>query len=214
MLDKHPPLKTLKLRAKERPKWLTHLIRGQLDRKRKHEVPWRQNRTPDSWKIFKQERNMYNKMLYMSRQTELLTQIEAWGKDTKKLYSLVNKLTNRVKTNPLPMKENPEQLCNNFAEYFMTKVVNIIKALSGHPVYNPPDGHIPPLEQFVEVSEDYVMRMIKSMPTKSCELDTIPTNVLKQCLDILVPPITKLVNLSLTSGSFPYDWKVTKVHPC
>ena len=51
------------------------------------------------------------------------------------------------------------------------------------------------------------------MPTKSCELDVVPTNVLKQCLDALVPPITKFVNLSLTSGSFPYDWKVAKVRP-
>ena len=37
---------------------------------------------------------------------------------------------------------------------------------------------------------------------KSCLLDPVPTFLLKDCVDILLPSITKLVNLSLFEGVF------------
>ena len=43
----------------------------------------------------------------------------------------------------------------------------------------------------------------RNSPTKSCSLDPIPTFLLKDCLDILLSSITKLVNYSLIEGSFP-----------
>ena len=41
--------------------------------------------------------------------------------DSKKLYTLVSKLTGSVKDNPLPSAENDENLANEFADYFMDK---------------------------------------------------------------------------------------------
>ena len=44
-------------------------------------------------------------------------------------------------------------------------------------------------------------------PTKSCDFDPLPTWLLKQCLDVLVPVITKIVNLSLSESVMPDDLK-------
>ena len=52
-----------------------------------------------------------------------------------------------------------------------------------------------------------------SPPTKVCLLDPIPTFLLKDCLDILLPFITKLVNYSLIQGSFPNAFKKAVVTP-
>ena len=45
------------------------------------------------------------------------------------------------------------------------------------------------------------------MPTKSCELDIIPTGLLKQELHTCIPAIMKIINLSLDKGDFSAQWK-------
>ena len=52
-----------------------------------------------------------------------------------------------------------------------------------------------------------------SSPNKSCDLDPLPTTLLKACLDTLIYPITNIVNASLCSGLFPDDFKQAQVNP-
>src|SRR6218665_2708731 len=51
------------------------------------------------------------------------------------------------------------------------------------------------------------------LPNKQCELDPIPTSLLKDCASVLVPVITKIINLSLSSGNFPMIFKHSLVTP-
>ena len=49
--------------------------------------------------------------------------------------------------------------------------------------------------------------------SKSCDLDPSPTNILKALMDILIKPITTIINLSLQSGTFPLLFKEAHVTP-
>ena len=69
------------------------------------------------------------------------------------------------------------------------------------------------LGKFSSVSEDQVRKLIQAAPSKSCQLDPIPTSLLKECLDVLLPSITKIVNLCLSEGVFPDDFKTAFVKP-
>ncbi len=60
---------------------------------------------------------------------------------------------------------------------------------------------------------DDVKKLIMKSPTKSCSLDPIPTDLLKQCLDVLLPIIVDIINLSLSSGGFPAIFKLALVIP-
>ena len=51
------------------------------------------------------------------------------------------------------------------------------------------------------------------MSSKSCELDAIPTTLLKQILSDVIRVITKIVNISLTTGAFSQSWKTAIIHP-
>ena len=51
------------------------------------------------------------------------------------------------------------------------------------------------------------------MPSRTCELDIIPTGFLKKVLVHCVPAITKVINLSLSMGHFYEDWKLAIVGP-
>ena len=62
-------------------------------------------------------------------------------------------------------------------------------------------------------SEDEIKKLILSSSSKSCDLDPIPTSVLKNCLDILITPITDIINISMETGTFPQNFKEAHVRP-
>jgi len=66
---------------------------------------------------------------------------------------------------------------------------------------------------FQPVPEADVRRVIMKAPSKSSSLDPIPTYLLKEVIDILLPYITALVNASLQQGRLPTSQKHAIVTP-
>ena len=56
-------------------------------------------------------------------------------------------------------------------------------------------------------------KLIEATPKKSCTLDPMPTPLVVGCIDILLSVITKIVNLSLQTGSFADQCKCALVYP-
>ena len=50
-------------------------------------------------------------------------------------------------------------------------------------------------------------------PSKSCELDPIPTHLLKRCINVLAPLITTIVNKYFEQGSFLDSLKTAYIRP-
>ena len=71
----------------------------------------------------------------------------------------------------------------------------------------------PPLSKFSPITEEKVRELIKSSTNKSCTLDPMPTSLVIDCIDVLLPIITKMINLSLESGLFADNWKCALVLP-
>ena len=69
------------------------------------------------------------------------------------------------------------------------------------------------LSIFLPVAEDEVRRLVNKSPSKSCSLDPVPTWFLKEHLDCLLPSITNIVNLSMSTGIVPAKIKVAHVMP-
>ena len=88
-------------------------------------------------KAFKLERVKYRQMLMEARKVKIAEKVNECGKDVKKLYTLVNNLTNRKTVTPFPDSESDEILANIFADYFMEKIRAIRASLEKHQIYNP-----------------------------------------------------------------------------
>ena len=58
-----------------------------------------------------------------------------------------------------------------------------------------------------------MIRTIKHLPNKTSPLDYIHTSILKSCVDVFAPMITRLINLSFTEGCFPDQFKQAQVTP-
>ena len=56
-----------------------------------------------------------------------------------------------------------------------------------------------------------IIRVLKN--SGSCGLDSIDARTLKLGKDYIVPAITHIVNLSISTQTFPEDWKVSRVIP-
>lgn len=52
-----------------------------------------------------------------------------------------------------------------------------------------------------------------NLAKKLCTLDPIPTSLVVKCIDVLLPVITKMINISPDSGHFPLAWKESLVLP-
>ena len=65
-----------------------------------------------------------------------------------------------------------------------------------------------------EISCDVVHRLVSSLRIdKATGLDDISARLLKEACPEIVPPLTHIINLSIRSGCFPEDWKISKVLP-
>ena len=72
---------------------------------------------------------------------------------------------------------------------------------------------MPQLSKLSPINESDLLKIIKAMPTKSCELDYMGTGKIKAVLHTCILPITKIVNLSLDKGAFRNQWKTAIVKP-
>ena len=69
------------------------------------------------------------------------------------------------------------------------------------------------LNSFSSATSNNLMTLISAMSFKSSELDPIPGHLLKECIDTVLPTITKVVNQSLATASFPHQLKEAMIKP-
>ena len=125
----------------------------------------------------------------------------------------MNNLTSKSTEIEWPVHTSNDQLAEDFASYFQEKIDKIRETLNNKPKYNAPNTDAPRLAWFAPMTERQVSIVISSLKSKSCELDAIPTTILKKMLPEVIPLVTKIVNVSLTDGCFCRDWKTAVVRP-
>ena len=109
-------------------------------------------------------------------------------------------------------------LADNFCHYFFNKVTKIrddidTELSSGQCVQHCELSSVPVLTDFAKTSISEIKRVVMNSPTSSCELDPIPTALLKECIDDFAPYITDFVNKSLRCASFPASMQQALVKP-
>ena len=170
--------------------------------------------------IFKHQRNFLNKLMFVAKNEYFRDLIKQNNHDQRKLFSIVKSLLGTDHDQPLPTCESNRQLANNFASYFVNKVMKIRSELDTNSIsssgpYNLEEpSSTASLRSFELCSEEHVYHLIGSSTVKSSELDPIPAHLFKSYLGEIVPVITKIINMSLEQGKFPKLWKEAVVNHC
>ena len=131
------------------------------------------------------------------------------------LSSCFKKILHRSSGAVLPDYTNKTDLANTFCKFFYYKILKIRSTLQSSipSLVTRPNPTKNTLSSFTPVSDGEQLKILKSSPSKSCDLDPILTSLVKECADILITPITKIVNYSITEGSFSNCFKMAYVTP-
>jgi len=115
-----------------------------------------------------------------------------------KLWQLLSKILWRDKE-PDSSLASPMLSTDQFIQFFSHKVETIRRDTENCPPLSPapPRLAIALLMELKACTEDKVRRVILSSLTKSCTLDPIPTFLLKELVDMLLPYLTAMINVSL-----------------
>ena len=106
-----------------------------------------------------------------------------------------------------------DEIANYFNDYF----INISRTLSQQiqPVHSFDhylNGNVTSKFQFHSVSQDYIGKLIDNLKNKaSYGHDNISNILIKRAKEVLIEPLTLLVNQMLKSGHFPSELKISRV---
>ena len=147
-------------------------------------------------------------MIKKSKKEIMSEKVVEYQNDSKKLYAFVKDLTGGTVSNQLPRINglSDDQIANNFADYFMSKIQNIRDGLKSFKKYEVPKRDIiTSMDLLLPASESEVRNVIRKMAAKSCELDSNLTKILKLHLDIFL--------LELEHRVFVQNWKTAITRP-
>ena len=139
--------------------------------------------------------------------------------NTKRLFRVMNNLLNRKQVSPLPPHDDSKALANRLGDFFRDKIINIHSLLSSRAAEKqskvepelPRYKHV--MDKFECVTPDRIRAMLRRAPSKCCELDPMPTWLVKNCSEILNGIITHIVNSSLSQSVMPSDFKSAILAP-
>ena len=133
--------------------------------------------------------------------------------NAKETYKVVNKLLDKeYGTNKLPNGKSDSEIANGLKDFFHSKITNIYSDIkksadSSTPITAEEVVANSSASYFKIFTADEIAEIIGKMGVKSCESDPIPTWLLKNCLNELIPIVTLIINLFLQNGVFPDSMK-------
>ena len=140
----------------------------------------------------------------------------------RNLFNATRKLLKQDNETLFPPFKDKLQLANEMGDFFVKKISDVHARLdemtealpsSNSPSSSGGSADVVTMETFAQLSESNVRSSVLISAKKTCLLDPIPTPIVVDCLDALLPVLTKIINTSLMTGRFADDWKSALVNP-
>ncbi|XP_063960265.1 uncharacterized protein LOC135155265 [Lytechinus pictus] len=215
ILDDHAPTKENDVILRPHAPWYTKsLRRAKQERRRKERRADKTKLTVDK-ESYLDSCKSYNEQLLQAKSSYFLEKVRA--SDSRALFRLTNSLSIPTQLMVLPEHDSDLQLATSFGDFFETKIKKLRDELNCCPNQDMsvqvPDTCDASLAEFDDVTEDEVLKTIKAACNSTCNLDPIPTSLLKKCTPTLLPILTDVVNSSLQAGVVPETMKQAIVSP-
>ncbi|XP_071832509.1 uncharacterized protein [Apostichopus japonicus] len=215
LLDEHAPLKHRTITLRPHAPWYSDELQQAKQQRRRLERRMMKSGSMIDRQLYFEKCELYRNLLDVAKQNYHRDQIENCS--DRQLFQLIDRMCKPSSSHTLPDHVSDASLAEEFAAFFNDKVRNLRDKL-----YNltPPDISVnvsahceSTFTSFDHVDDERVRKLIMKSPSSSCSLDPIPMDVLKSCLDLLLPHITSIVNYSLSTGVIPESLKSAQVVP-
>ena len=217
LMDKHAPLKTVTVTIRPNAPWFSDEIRVARRHRRRAERRMLKSGLQIDKMLYRQECESYNSLITDLKSKYLRNEIAT--ADSKQLFNIVKKLSTPNQSSIFPEHSSDSELANQFSEFFKKKISDIVSSFASDVTFAPSHVLHPEtslncnLCEFIPVTEIQLRRRIKSTPPKACNLDPLPTWLLKDCLDELLPVLTNIINASLSLGVVPRSFRASLILP-
>ena len=224
-LDKYAPVRTIQVRSRYAP-WISDLTkRVMVERDLAQQVAVA-SQDPNKWREFKNLRNNATKCLRRDRDLWERNQLDNLQNSPTDLWRNLKGWMGWKNSGPPTqlfykgeLVSSPQGLADSMNSYFIDKVTGLQSNL--------PPNQNDPLETLRKmmaprsctfhlkpVHPDEVLKIINAMKmSKATGLDNIDAWTLKLIINDVLPSLTHVINLSLTTLEFPNPWKMAKVIP-
>ena len=201
-MDKHAPIIHRVVTVRRHGPWYTESLRDAKRRRRRLERLWRHSKEEADLLAYRQQCRSVSMQLTEAKRDYYSTKIEASNNDQKYLFDTTKNLLVNQQASTLPTHETNFELANRFSKFFDDKIDTLrtrfrIDAISD--VEMEPLASVK-LNNLISAISDEIHNVIASCPNKSCQLDPIPTWLVKQCVNQLLPLLTSIINESLPRG--------------
>ena len=186
-----------------------------------------QTPNPTDYAKIKHNLSVYNKILkYTIREAKLSFYNRKFyenRQDPKKTWNTINEAINRNNTKTFPnymvidnnkITDN-SKIANSLNDHFNEigkDMANSIEKVSNHSFQFYLKNVIQTRFVFQPITKDHIRNIIKELNSKSnYGFDGISSKLLKQLEQILIDPLTHIMNQSLISGIFPDKLKSAKI---
>ena len=207
--DKLAPVRTIRRRPGRPTPWFDDECRAERRRCRRLERRYRRTRCAEDrrrWVDAARRRLRLNRAKYEECRLGRLNQC---GRSSSLLWRSLSPLLGRDRD----VAGSTDHTADSLAEFFDKKVRDVRSATAGLPP--PPASRTASslLESFRPCTQTEVRRIIMRSPVKSCTLDPVPTFLVREFVDLLLPFLTTLVNTSLMQDQLPPSQKHAIVTP-
>ena len=215
LTDKYAPLQCKKIALRPHSPWYTSALRREKRAHRRGERVAARTQLEVDRQIVQNMYRRRNEQLVEAKSTYFTNKVKESKDDPNALFRLTRNMLGSSGDKILPVHTCKRKLANDFSAFSTNNILNIRSELgltdthTGGSVTNCFSGV--PLNTFRDATETEIWNIIKLSPVKSCELDPLPTWLLKECKAELVPIITDIVSMSLRESMIPKSLKTALI---
>ena len=217
------PVVKVKKRYRNRLPWLTDGVKKSI--KYKNKLYRRQLKFQTSYnrKMYTTYNNKLKSIIRKLEKEHYQNNLKKYEHNIKKTWIIIKDVLNKCKmsrTNDTFKYNNitttdKHTIANGFNDYF----VNVGRTLADSIPQNGPDYklYLPPSNDATiflkQATNDEILRIISKLNSNTPGHDEICLNDISLVIDILINPLTHIINLSLSQGIFPEELKRAKIIP-
>ena len=203
-VNDHVESKIVNINVNSRPKWMdSEFIKSRAERRRLYKR-WKRTKDETDRENFVNSRANTHALATKKRSMFYASSIEKCNNSHKELFSVCKSLLDQTKSSVLPTYTVPENMAAKFNCYFIEKIEKIRRSFPDQNIDISASADVydgPIMSEFQLVSPADIKKILSAKPLKTCPQDPIPATLFKDCVDELLPALTMLVNLSLSTGS-------------
>ena len=214
-LDAHAPVKTIKIRNRPCP-FITDDIKELM-----------KTRSETDWAEYKDYRNNVKRALMDAERKHTYQEVQSNKSNSRSLWKVINNVVPSKSQEKHVYSKDLKTVANDFNSYFSSVGSRAAEAVAqlarDNNITYSNSSPLSPLRpalstadcfRFSPVSCEVVRRVILSLPrNKAPGPDKIKAKVFRDSLQVVLGPITEIINCSFRTTTFPSDWKTAEVIP-